>query len=250
MGNWWSSDEGSLSSVSVKLAFPASAANQYHRPTVLSRTADGAFYAPITGHSNNKAIIFCHGNATTVTSKSIEMMKFIAEKISVDFYLLEYPGYGEAINSGTPNPTNCVLALSSLHNEIKDKYSHIYVMGHSIGTGVAVRFANQTDYQLAGVILFAAYKSIVSVPFDNESIETTLSSSNFYRNLDNISSVEAPVLLLHGTDDTVIPVNHSEALFLNLDPKYKKNAFHKLENVGHGDLQMVKIWDLVAQFVE
>ena len=96
------------------------------------------------------------------------------------------------------------------------KPDRVVLMGHSLGTGVATWVAAKLSYDglpPAGLILAAPYRSIPRVARDHTPwcTPTCLIAERF--NSKRIAPhVRAPALLLHGTDDEVISVEHSREL--------------------------------------
>ena len=102
MGSWFSRDAGSMSSVTEAFAFPYAIANQSHIPTDLWSYEDIKFAVLDEEKStNNKVIIFCHGNCMTVSKRTISMLRKFQSEVKAPIYMLEYPGYGESSKHGT-----------------------------------------------------------------------------------------------------------------------------------------------------
>ena len=253
MGIFNSKEDGSLRSIAEPLAFPYQIANQGHQQTGLNRYGKNLYFAKLVPNSNIQVrgiLIFCHGNCMTVNNSFCAMMQKLANFLNVIIYIPEYPGYGDAKNVGTPTAETCAMTLAQmveyvLQNE-RCSSDKLYLVGNSIGTGVAVRYAShQNKYKFGGVILISPYQSIVKVVTD-----TTLSSScDFYKNDKNVGDIEAPVCLIHGTNDEVINVKHSDELFKVLNKNYK-NAYYRLEGLGHNDIvDDVACWKAMNQFI-
>lgn len=236
MGSSQTKEGGSLRSLTEPFAFPYEQANKNHESTTMSHYK-GSYFARIT-NNNKRAIVFCHGNCMTVQNSIIKLFEFYSKHLGVDFYLVEYPGYGEANNYKTrPTATSCVDALTNIvkcMNEIYNiKNEDIIFMGHSIGTGVVSQYVYRNrDVKFAGMILLSPYKSILSVVFNNELTETSSSFFNFYQIYDIIYDIKIPILILHGEDDEVIDVSHSE----ELANQNHTLTLRKLKNIGHNNI--------------
>lgn len=231
-----SKENGSLSSISEPFAFPYEHANKNHESTTMSHYK-GTYFSRIN-NGYKKTIVFCHGNCMTVQNSLIKLFDYYSKKLEVDFYLVEYPGYGEAnIYNTRPTANTCVEALSNviecMTNVYNLKYEDIFLMGYSIGTGVVSQYVYRNrDIKFLGMILLSPYKSILSVVFDNGLIEASSTSFNFFKIHDIIYDIKIPILILHGKDDQVIDVSHSEAL-------KKQNStitLFILNNIGHNDI--------------
>jgi uncharacterized protein len=101
--------------------------------------------------------------------------------------------------------------------------------GESLGTGVALSLA--VNRPVAGVILDAPYTSTADVarltywwaPVDWLMLDQ-------YRSMDIVSRLKAPLLVLHGTRDGIIPFTMGERLF-QAAPEPKR--FVRIEGGDH-----------------
>jgi len=218
MGGWWSRDAGSCSSISEAFAFPVDIANRNHESIDLPRHNGLAFHKYVPAdESSNKIIIFAHGNCCTVNEGLIGSLNAFADATGMTVYMVEYPGYGENAQFGSPTASSCVAALNSIVEYVTQighvAKSDIFIMGHSVGTGVVSQFMYaERDHEYAGLILISPFKSIVSVIVPNDLIAMSSSSLNFYRTHNIIADIKCPIMIVHGTHDNVIDIGHSEAL--------------------------------------
>ena len=79
----------------------------------------------------------------------------------VDIITIDYPGYGKS--SGEPSQNAFYEMADALiqYTETLTNYDRRYVMGYSIGTGVAVYTAAQSKWD--GLILSAPYDNMINV---------------------------------------------------------------------------------------
>lgn len=89
-------------------------------------------------------------------------------------------------------------------------WQRILVYGRSIGTGPTTYLA--ANAPVRGVVLQAPMASIFRILFD---LRFTLPGDQF-ANTDRIGRVEAPVCIVHGTNDEIVPVWHGVQLFQKL----------------------------------
>lgn len=249
MGIFNSKADGSLKSVSEQFAFPYKVANANHISYPLHNHKNNKkninlFFAKIEPSYYDhipirKILIFSHGNCMTVDQSFIHTMQKIAEELGVTIYLPEYPGYGEAENIDIPTADTCANTLKYMVEYVL-KYDNcsvdkIYIAGHSIGTGVVVRYVtDEPEHRFAGIILISPYKSVLKVVSNNDTSNSMCSSFDFYRTEHCISDIEAPVCLIHGEKDDVIAVEHSDDLYDNLNKKYEnQNVYYRLKNGDH-----------------
>jgi pimeloyl-ACP methyl ester carboxylesterase len=236
MGGIFSSMNGSVKSITEIFAFPYKTANKYHIPIKL-KEYEGINYGIVNENifNNGKIIIFCHGNCMTVDRATMKSMKSFSDNIKVPIYMVEYKGYGESADKGYPTAENCVKSLSKMVDYISKSYADkdIYLMGHSIGTGVVAQYVYQNrKRKFGGMILLAPYKSILSVVITNEYVEYTSSSLNFYETRNIIADITIPKLIIHGVLDDVIDVKHSD----DLVARDRSIILYKLSDIDHNNI--------------
>ena len=90
----------------------------------------------------------------------------------------------------------------------------VFLHGVSLGSGVAVQLAAAHGVDVKGVILEAPYTTLPDVgalhyPF----LPVRWFMFDTFRSIDHIKGVRAPVLMLHGGRDNVIPARLGKRLF-------------------------------------
>jgi len=197
------------------------------------RTDDGinlkAWYAPAS--SKQFTFVFFHGNADSLYAASSVADPYIAA--GYGFLVTEYRGY-----SGLPGkPTEAGLysdgrayirALIAQGVRSED----MILFAHSLGTGVAVEMSE--EFHVGGLVLLAPYLSIpkmaqLEYPF----LPAQLLTLDRFENDAKIKSMHAPLLIVNGTSDQVIPPIQGKKLYeLANEPR----EFRSLPNHGHNDL--------------
>jgi fermentation-respiration switch protein FrsA (DUF1100 family) len=199
------------------------------------KTPDGARVVAWYGKARpgQPTILYFHGNAGSLANRAPRIERFMAQGWGV--YMMTYRGYG----GGTGNPTeahnvaDARLAYGALVHEGVEP-SSIILYGESLGTGVAVRLA--TERPVAGVVLDAPYTSLVDVavgvyPF----LPVRLALADRYESKKYIKQVRAPLLILHGERDNVIPVAMGREMFGQANQPKRLAIF---PNGGHSDLYL------------
>lgn len=123
--------------------------------------------------------------------------------------------------------------------------SQIIVHGFSIGSGPATRLASEND--VAALVLEAPYYSMVDlVATKIPLVPTSLLLRSTYRSDTWIESVTEPLLIVHGTNDSVIPQAQGQRLFKKAhDPK----AFVSMPGSDHSTLARDGLYDRVWKFL-
>ena len=84
--------------------------------------------------------------------------------------------------------------------------------GESLGTGVAVRLA--TEERVGGVVLDSPFTSTADVAKTLFwYVPVTLLMRDQFRSIDLVGDLRAPLLVLHGERDGVVPITQSKLLF-------------------------------------
>jgi hypothetical protein len=105
------------------------------------------------------AVMMMYGNGSTATDSA-----FYADNIQavapLDMYLLEYPGYED--RPGDPSQKT-LFAAGTEGLQMLPTNQPIYLVGESLGTGVACYLAGTYPYRIAGMILISPFNRLTSV---------------------------------------------------------------------------------------
>lgn len=186
-----------------------------------------AWYAP--AQSNQATFIYFHGNAGHLGYRMPLVNALIDRGLGV--LLLSYRGY--AGNPGKPSERGLYRdGRAALHYLIKRgvKNRCIVLFGESLGSGVATKIAS--EYPVGGVILQSPYTSISDVakihypwiwlpPWDR------------YDSYSRIDQIKAPLLIIHGQEDAVVPFHLGKRLY---DKANKPKRLLSLRGRGHNNL--------------
>lgn len=185
-------------------------------------------------------ILFCHGNAGNMGDRLGTMTK--CHELGFNFFIFDYRGYGKSEGKLSEAGTyhDALGAWNYLINKKGETPDKIIIYGRSLGAGVASWLATQV--KPACLIIEAAFTSVQDIGAETYPFFPVRFLSRFhYPTKKNLSKVDTPVLVLHSTDDTVIPFHHGEKLFAAAkEPK----AFVKMAGEhANGFLVSGKIYD-------
>ena len=188
-------------------------------------------------------ILFSHGNAEDIGDDEAILEGLRAAGFAVFVY--DYQGYGTS--EGAPSERHAYedvdAAYDYLVQTLRVQPNGIIAFGRSVGGGPATELAFRRP--VAGLILESSFTSafrvltrISALPLDK------------FNNLRKIKQVHCPVLVIHGTRDSVINSFHGRQLFAAAnDPKL---AFW-VENANHNDVPFVagdRYYDALRRFAE
>lgn len=209
-------------------------------------TADGerlvGWWLPAQG--DNPTILFFNGNAAGLAVQEGRWRR-IADR-GVGFLAIGYRGY----DGSTGRPTE-----AGLHQDAAAAYawltgrvqpSRIVVHGFSLGSGVAVRLASERAVR--AVVLEAPYTSTVDVAAKAYPwAPVSLLMLDQYRSRDIIDRIDAPLLVIHGDADEVIPFEQGWALYRMAEaPK----AFVRMVGSNHSTLTRDGGYDFIWRFLD
>jgi fermentation-respiration switch protein FrsA (DUF1100 family) len=189
-------------------------------------------------------LLYFHGNAGNLAGRANRFARYRAKGFGL--LMLSYRGYSGS--SGRPseaaNVADARLAYDRLIGEGISP-GEIIVYGESLGSGVAVQLAMSRS--VGAVVLDAPYTSIVDVALRTYPyLPVRPLLIDRYESDRHIGSVTAPILILHGERDGIIPISMGKALYeLAREPK-KLVVF---PNGGHVDLDDFGAVDIVDQWV-
>ncbi len=160
---------------------------------------------------NKGVVLYLHGNAGNLMS-----WQHMAQEILVhqkDLLLIDYSGYGKSEGSFSEEGfyEDGHAAFKFLVQQGYQQ-SGIILYGRSIGSGIATQLA--VSEQAGGLILESPYCSITQLGKEKMPyLLPGLLLKYQFNNLEKAPRIKVPVLILHGTDDSLIPVEHGQKLY-------------------------------------
>lgn len=202
--------------------------------TVPLQTADGetlhAWWIPAEPGPARAVLLFFHGNAGNISHRIASAEVF--HRLGLDVLLVDYRGYGRS--TGTPSEAGLYRDAEAAwryltHRRGVDPH-RIVVFGRSLGGSVATYLADR--HPPGALILENTFTSVPDAaaelyPF----LPVRLLIRHRFDTLSRIAAVRAPILILHGRDDQIIPFAHGRRLFEAAGPAA---TFVALEG-GHND---------------
>lgn len=182
-------------------------------------------------HKNTPVLLYYHGNGGGLFA-FISPLRYLADH-QFNVLALEYPGYPRG---GPGNPTQAAIIADAiaLYDHAKATYPDrpIVIWGYSLGSGVASQVAAQRKAD--AVVLEAPFTAVVDRAAEMFPwMPVKYLMRDRYLSREVIGSIGAPLLIIHGTSDLLVPISHGEALFeLAREPKILK----RYQGADHWDL--------------
>lgn len=208
--------------------------------------------------SDHKYILWSHGNAgdlVSLYSVMIDFHKDMDGKIGIIGY--DYEGYG--YSDGVCSEKNCYNDLTCMINHaifaLNIKQTNLFLIGQSLGTGVVVNFCF-THYWTTPIILISSYKSISRVkvdPFGLDIISNIIvDCMDMFTTHHKLENLKCSIVMYHGTNDKMIPVDHSIEMYNNHPDKIKliliKDATHNDILNYVGPIRLLKLIDKLSKY--
>jgi fermentation-respiration switch protein FrsA (DUF1100 family) len=190
-------------------------------------------------------IIYYHGNAWHLGNRAPILGALAGKGFGV--LGLGYRGFGKS--EGSPSEQGIYQDARAAIGFLKEQsipVSQIMLFGESLGTGVAIQMA--TEYDVAGLILQAPYKSVAGRAAEIYFyVPVKWLIRDKFHSIDKIAKVKAPLLLFHGEIDPTIPIRHGRAIF-EAATSPKRGFF--LPGVAHNDFDSGMISAQVLDFAK
>jgi fermentation-respiration switch protein FrsA (DUF1100 family) len=190
-------------------------------------------------------LLYFHGNAGALETRNERIRKYMARGLGV--FMMTYRGFGGSTGqpSEAANVADGLLAYDKLVASSVPP-SDVIVYGESLGTGVAVQVAAARE--VIGIVLDAPFTSMVDLAaLHHPLIPGRWFMTDRYETRRHITSVKAPLLILHGEEDTIVPVAMGREIFtLAAAPKVIKT----FPGAGHADHYMYGSYDALYAWIE
>ena len=151
-------------------------------------------------------VLYFHGNRKNIERYASYAKNFT--KNNYEVWMIDYPGFGKS--TGKRSEQIMYKDASTLYQMARSRFSKdsIIIYGKSLGTGVAAQLASVKDCKR--LILETPYYSIDALMGHYAFIYPVSRMTKYYLPVYRyFEKIEAPITLFHGTNDEVIPYNHS-----------------------------------------
>lgn len=146
--------------------------------------------------------------------------------------LVDYRGYGG--NPGSPTEEGLALdaraALDHLLVRSDVDPDRIAYFGESLGAGVAIGLASERPP--AALVLRSPFSSLAGVAGVHYPFVPSVLVRDRYANVDVVGGVDAPVLVIAGSVDSIVPLEQSRAVY---EAATGPKRFVEVEGAGHND---------------
>lgn len=195
--------------VSIKEEQPSAAKSGFKPWENGQRELIGWFRPSQTGPAR-RTILLLHGNGGCA-SIWFHYAEGFQSAEPIDFYLLEYPGYGG--RTGAPRQSTILHAADEAFGNLRANCG-IYIIGESLGTGPASYLAGKYATKVKGMFLVAPYNNLAAAAGSHLPLfPVKWMLKDRYPSDQWLKDYHGPLAVLIGGKDEVIPSELGRKLF-------------------------------------
>jgi len=202
----------------------------------------------LANSASPKVLLWFHGNAENI-GMGLEQMKAFSH-LGTNIFAIDYRGYGKS--EGSPNEAGVYRDGEAAFRYLTEKRNfeprHIYVYGHSLGGAVATEVAFR--HPCGGLIVESSFTSMRDMA--RRVLKIPLMEYVTHSRFDSIGKmprVQAPVMIIHGTDDKLIPFSMGQRLY---EAAREPKVFLPIQGGGHDDPYIMgheRYWEQWRKFL-
>jgi hypothetical protein len=188
--------------------------------------------------ASKAVIVYFHGNGEI--APEYDDIAPLYWKCGASLLVIDYRGYGWS--TGSPSFVALVNDLERVHAALPDllKANGLdgklrVLMGRSLGSACAIHLAHTHQAEYAALIIESGFAGIgpllarLGLPVGLLGFQT-----DPVGNETKIAQISLPLLVIHGNEDTLIPVDNGLRLYVTSPAQIKTLA--RIEGAGHNDL--------------
>ena len=195
----------------------------------------GRFYSATT---NAPTVLFFHGNGEIVADYAD--LAPVYTDLGINFMPMDYRGYGRS--TGRPSVTTMLqdshLVFDFARAWLKEGgyTGRLFVMGRSLGSAPALELAAAKPDEIAGLIVESGFSDALALVgrLGWRPGRGPIPTDNLLCHPEKIRRYEGPTLIIHGTEDVIIPVTDAEALYQASGSARKELL--RVPGAGHNNL--------------
>ncbi|MFX1502695.1 MAG: alpha/beta hydrolase [Promethearchaeota archaeon] len=197
----------------------------------------GFFYS---NDSNLPTILLFHGNGEIAADYQYFLDFFF--DCGVNLAVVDFRGYG--FSTGEPIYSSLISDALPIYNEFYNwinkngQKDSLFVLGRSLGSACASEIGAHNPDNLRGIIFesgFASMYNMMTRLFRISGPGVTPEGLSNYSNDTRIRKFQKPVLIIHGTEDWIIPYDEGKLIYENI-PEGVEKKLVLIEGAGHNNI--------------
>ncbi len=206
---------------------------------------------------NLPTILLFHGNGEI----ALEYINFAEMyfNIGVNLAVMDFRGYG--FSSGEPYYTSLISdAIPIFKNFLNwmddhDMNDSIFIKGRSLGSVCASEIGSRSFERINGLIFESGFGNLYNIMtnlFGVKSKNISEDSLKEFSNDTRMQKISKPVLIIHGTNDNIIPVEEAKVIYDSIpEDVYKIKVL--IQGAGHNDISSfnpVQYFSALKNFID
>ncbi|MBN1981690.1 MAG: alpha/beta hydrolase [Chitinivibrionales bacterium] len=197
---------------------------------------------------SDRVLVYFPSGERNIDLKLDELEEF--RKLGLNVFGVGYRGFGRS--DGQPSEQGIYrdgdAVMRFVMNSLGFNKKKIFICGRSVGSTVALNSASLAKF--AGIIL------ITPLTTGREYVKSqglgvlSFFAGNSFDNYSKCQNIVSPVLMIHGTQDDVVPLETAKTLFGSIIGKKKK--FVAIEGGAHTNIELVnprEYWRSIRNFI-
>ena len=207
-------------------------------------------------------LLYLHGNGSN--NGDTVSHAWLFSQLGFSVLLIDYRGYGysslapsEALGGRSfPDETkvyeDAEAAWKYLIHDRGIEPQNLFIYGHSLGGAIGIEMAVRHP-EMAGLIVegtFTSIEAMANIVGYGRWFPLKLLLTQKFDSMGKISSIEVPILLIHGTEDEVVPTVMSEELY---NAASLSKQLYLVAGAGHNNVAKVggeTYLKIISHFVE
>lgn len=187
-------------------------------------------------------VLYFHGNSGNISSRAARFRQILDSGFGL--YAPSYRGY--AGSQGSASEAAFIADGLEHFDRLAATGQAIVLHGESLGTGVGTAVAEARPSARL-LVLEAPYTAALDIAAASYPwLPVSLLMKDPFLTRERIENVTVPLLVVHGTQDRIIPVDHGRKVYeLAAGPK----RLEIFEGAGHGDLWKRGLWQRTQDFL-
>ncbi len=188
-------------------------------------------------------VLFLHGNSGNLEKRAAKLQ--VLADMGYGFLIPSWRGFGNS--TGYPDSKGINLDTQAAVNFLQHRGydpAKVVLVGESLGSGPAVQIARTHEFK--GVLLITPYTSLHnrgSEMYPYLPIHSLMSDD--FDNISHIQEIRSPILIIHGTNDDMIPHGHAEQLIEKANEPKKLVLY---PGKGHSNYDVVAVFGEMRNF--
>lgn len=191
-------------------------------------------------------LLYSHGNGGNITDR-LSIARILSDQLGVGLFMYDYRGYGRS--EGAPSEAGLIRdAVAARATVLREGVApeHLVYYGRSLGAAVTLELA--LVHPPRAIVLEAPFASVRAMA------NTVVPGAGFlfrtgWNTLANIPRLRAPLLVLHGDADEVVPYAQGRAVFAAA-PEPKTFVTIRGGRHYHMNTQWSEYWEAWRAFLD